>query len=132
MITMNSSTYQKEKCVMNLNLRAAIIHNVSGNNQDELRDTIVDAIQGEKKRPYRDLVFSLKSSGKTQIPRNSEWSLKRWRNLCSNNNRNKDEGDPFMGCPCLLKKFSSRPFEDASFSGNELIHIFRKGPCMHE
>ncbi|WP_075982519.1 small acid-soluble spore protein SspI [Bacillus massilinigeriensis] len=35
---------------MNLNLRNAIIHNVSGNTQDELRDTIVDAIQtGEEK-----------------------------------------------------------------------------------
>lgn len=35
---------------MNLNLRNAIIHNVSGNSQDELRDTIVDAIQtGEEK-----------------------------------------------------------------------------------
>jgi small acid-soluble spore protein I (minor) len=35
---------------MNLNLRNAIIHNVSGNTQDELKDTIVDAIQtGEEK-----------------------------------------------------------------------------------
>lgn len=35
---------------MNLNLRNAVIHNVSGNSQDELRDTIVDAIQtGEEK-----------------------------------------------------------------------------------
>lgn len=35
---------------MNLNLRNAIVHNVSGNSQDELRDTIVDAIQtGEEK-----------------------------------------------------------------------------------
>ncbi|MGJ7920475.1 small acid-soluble spore protein SspI [Neobacillus sp. LXY-4] len=35
---------------MNLNLRHAIIQNVSGNSQDELRDTIVDAIQtGEEK-----------------------------------------------------------------------------------
>lgn len=35
---------------MNLNLRNAIIHNVSGNSQAELRDTIVDAIQtGEEK-----------------------------------------------------------------------------------
>ncbi|WP_064092571.1 small acid-soluble spore protein SspI [Rossellomorea aquimaris] len=35
---------------MNLNLRKAIIHNVSGNNQDELRDTIVDAIQGGEEK----------------------------------------------------------------------------------
>lgn len=35
---------------MNLNLRNAIVHNVSGNTQDELRETIVDAIQtGEEK-----------------------------------------------------------------------------------
>lgn len=35
---------------MNLNLRNAIIHNVSGNTQEELEDTIVDAIQrGEEK-----------------------------------------------------------------------------------
>jgi len=35
---------------MNLNLRNAIIHNVTGNSQDQLKDTIVDAIQrGEEK-----------------------------------------------------------------------------------
>lgn len=35
---------------MDLNLRKAIIHNVSGNDQAQLRDTIVDAIQrGEEK-----------------------------------------------------------------------------------
>lgn len=35
---------------MNLNLRNAIIHNVSNNSQDQLEDTIVDAIQtGEEK-----------------------------------------------------------------------------------
>lgn len=35
---------------MDLNLRNAVIHNVSGNSQDQLRDTIVDAIQtGEEK-----------------------------------------------------------------------------------
>jgi small acid-soluble spore protein I (minor) len=35
---------------MNLNLRKAIIHNVSGNNQEELKDTIVDAIQGGEEK----------------------------------------------------------------------------------
>ena len=36
--------------MMNLNLRNAVIHNVSGNTQDQLEDTIVDAIQtGEEK-----------------------------------------------------------------------------------
>ncbi|MCU9614153.1 small acid-soluble spore protein SspI [Caldibacillus lycopersici] len=35
---------------MNFNLRNAIIQNVSGNTQDQLKDTIVDAIQvGEEK-----------------------------------------------------------------------------------
>ena len=35
---------------MNLNLRKAILHKVSGKSQDELKDTIVDAIQtGEEK-----------------------------------------------------------------------------------
>jgi small acid-soluble spore protein I (minor) len=35
---------------MNLNLRNAIIQNVSGNDQAQLKDTIVDAIQrGEEK-----------------------------------------------------------------------------------
>jgi small acid-soluble spore protein I (minor) len=35
---------------MNLNLRNAVIHNVSNNTQDQLEDTIVDAIQtGEEK-----------------------------------------------------------------------------------
>ena len=35
---------------MNLNLRNAIIHNVTGNTQDQLKDTIVDAIStGEEK-----------------------------------------------------------------------------------
>ncbi|WP_033828237.1 small acid-soluble spore protein SspI [Bacillus andreraoultii] len=35
---------------MNFNLRNAIIQNVSGNSEDQLRDTIVDAIQvGEEK-----------------------------------------------------------------------------------
>jgi small acid-soluble spore protein I (minor) len=35
---------------MNLNLRNAVVHNVSGNTQAQLEDTIVDAIQtGEEK-----------------------------------------------------------------------------------
>lgn len=35
---------------MSLNLRNAIIHNVTGNTQEQLQDTIVDAIQtGEEK-----------------------------------------------------------------------------------
>lgn len=35
---------------MDINIRNAVIHNISGNSQDQLRDTIVDAIQrGEEK-----------------------------------------------------------------------------------
>ena len=35
---------------MGLNLRNAILHNVTGNSQDQLQETIVDAIQsGEEK-----------------------------------------------------------------------------------
>ncbi|RWR05988.1 small acid-soluble spore protein SspI [Siminovitchia fortis] len=35
---------------MDINIRRAVIHNVSENNQDQLRDTIVDAMQkGEEK-----------------------------------------------------------------------------------
>lgn len=35
---------------MDLNLRKAVIHNVSGNDQAQLKETIVDAIQrGEEK-----------------------------------------------------------------------------------
>ncbi|TKC15742.1 small acid-soluble spore protein SspI [Robertmurraya kyonggiensis] len=46
---------------MNLNLRNAIIHNVSGNSQDELRDTIVDAIQNgeEKMLPGLGVLFEI-------------------------------------------------------------------------
>ncbi|KEF39542.1 small, acid-soluble spore protein I [Schinkia azotoformans MEV2011] len=35
---------------MNLNLRHAIIQNVSGNTKQELQDTIVDAIQSQEEK----------------------------------------------------------------------------------
>ena len=46
---------------MNLNLRNAIIHNVTGNSQDELRDTIVDAISNgeEKMLPGLGVLFEV-------------------------------------------------------------------------
>ncbi|HJV15905.1 MAG TPA: small acid-soluble spore protein SspI [Bacillales bacterium] len=46
---------------MNLNLRNAIIHNVSGNTQDQLEDTIVDAIQNgeEKMLPGLGVLFEV-------------------------------------------------------------------------
>ncbi|MDQ0270061.1 small acid-soluble spore protein SspI [Cytobacillus purgationiresistens] len=46
---------------MNLNLRNAILHNVAGNSQDELKDTIVDAIQNgeEKMLPGLGVLFEV-------------------------------------------------------------------------
>ncbi|MBY0099052.1 small acid-soluble spore protein SspI [Mesobacillus maritimus] len=46
---------------MNLNLRNAIIQNVTGNTQDELKDTIVDAIQNgeEKMLPGLGVLFEV-------------------------------------------------------------------------
>ncbi|WP_163101278.1 small acid-soluble spore protein SspI [Peribacillus alkalitolerans] len=46
---------------MNLNLRNAIIHNVTGNSQDQLEDTIVDAIQSgeEKMLPGLGVLFEV-------------------------------------------------------------------------
>ena len=53
--------YQKEGAYMNLNLRNAILHNVSGNTQDQLQDTIVDAIQSgeEKMLPGLGVLFEV-------------------------------------------------------------------------
>lgn len=46
---------------MNLNLRNAIIHNVTGNSQAELEDTIVDAIHNgeEKMLPGLGVLFEV-------------------------------------------------------------------------
>ncbi|WP_071395982.1 small acid-soluble spore protein SspI [Bacillus tuaregi] len=46
---------------MNLNLRNAIIHNVAGNTQDQLEDTIVDAISNgeEKMLPGLGVLFEV-------------------------------------------------------------------------
>ncbi|WP_079509990.1 small acid-soluble spore protein SspI [Mesobacillus jeotgali] len=46
---------------MNLNLRNAVISNVAGNTQDELKDTIVDAIQNgeEKMLPGLGVLFEV-------------------------------------------------------------------------
>ncbi|MFS0865217.1 small acid-soluble spore protein SspI [Fredinandcohnia sp. 179-A 10B2 NHS] len=46
---------------MNLNLRNAVIHNVTGNSQAELEDTIVDAIQSgeEKMLPGLGVLFEV-------------------------------------------------------------------------
>jgi small acid-soluble spore protein I (minor) len=46
---------------MNLNLRNAVVHNVSGNTQGQLEDTIVDAIQSgeEKMLPGLGVLFEV-------------------------------------------------------------------------
>ncbi|MCC3356482.1 small acid-soluble spore protein SspI [Bacillus sp. REN16] len=46
---------------MNLNLRNAVKHNVAGNSQAELQDTIVDAIQSgeEKMLPGLGVLFEV-------------------------------------------------------------------------
>lgn len=46
---------------MDLNLRKAVIHNVSGNSQNQLEDTIVDAIQSgeEKMLPGLGVLFEI-------------------------------------------------------------------------
>ncbi|WP_085991737.1 small acid-soluble spore protein SspI [Oceanobacillus senegalensis] len=46
---------------MDLNIRKAILHNISNNNQDQLEETIVDAIQtGEEKMlPGLGVLFEL-------------------------------------------------------------------------
>ena len=46
---------------MDFNLRNAIIHNVTGNTQDQLEDTIVDAIQNgeEKMLPGLGVLFEV-------------------------------------------------------------------------
>ncbi len=51
----------RRSSVMNLNLRNAIINNVSGNTQDQLEDTIVDAIQNgeEKMLPGLGVLFEV-------------------------------------------------------------------------
>ncbi|WP_042459564.1 small acid-soluble spore protein SspI [Neobacillus dielmonensis] len=46
---------------MNLNLRKAVIHNVANDTQDQLEDTIVDAIQSgeEKMLPGLGVLFEV-------------------------------------------------------------------------
>ncbi|ALC89731.1 small acid-soluble spore protein SspI [Bacillus sp. FJAT-18017] len=46
---------------MDLNLRAAVIHNIANNTQQELEDTIVDAIQNgeEKMLPGLGVLFEI-------------------------------------------------------------------------
>ncbi len=52
---------KKECATLNLNLRHAVISNVSGNSQDQLQDTIVDAIQSgeEKMLPGLGVLFEV-------------------------------------------------------------------------
>ncbi|WP_110927170.1 small acid-soluble spore protein SspI [Bacillus massiliglaciei] len=57
---------------MNLNLRNAIIHNVSGNTQEQLEDTIVDAIQNgeEKMLPGLGVLFEVIWQNSTEDEKN--------------------------------------------------------------
>ncbi|MCM3215122.1 MULTISPECIES: small acid-soluble spore protein SspI [Niallia] len=68
---------------MSLNLRNAIIHNVSGNSQDELKATIVDAIQNgeEKMLPGLGVLFEViwqnsSDQDKTEMLQTLETGLK--------------------------------------------------------
>jgi small acid-soluble spore protein I (minor) len=60
-IILKKCMMKKECVMMNLNLRNAIIHNVTGNSQDQLEDTIVDAIQNgeEKMLPGLGVLFEV-------------------------------------------------------------------------
>jgi small acid-soluble spore protein I (minor) len=51
----------KEKIAMDLNLRHAVIANVSGNDQEQIEHTIVDAIQSgeEKMLPGLGVLFEV-------------------------------------------------------------------------
>jgi small acid-soluble spore protein I (minor) len=63
---------KRSDCIMNLNLRNAIIQNVSGNSQGELRDTIVDAIQNgeEKMLPGLGVLFEVIWNNASEEDRN--------------------------------------------------------------
>jgi small acid-soluble spore protein I (minor) len=59
-------TIKKEKInrgayLMNLDLRKAVLHNVTGNNKEQLQDTIVDAIESgeEKMLPGLGVLFEV-------------------------------------------------------------------------
>jgi small acid-soluble spore protein I (minor) len=60
-IILKKCMMKKECVMMNLNLRNAIIHNVTGNSQDQLEDTIVDAMQNgeEKMLPGLGVLFEV-------------------------------------------------------------------------
>ena len=49
---------------MSFNLRGAVLANVSGNSQDQLQETIVDAIQSGEEKMLPVLAFYSKSFGK--------------------------------------------------------------------
>lgn len=50
---------------MDLNLRHAVIANVTGNNQEQLEHTIVDAIQSGEEKCFQGSAFYSKSFGST-------------------------------------------------------------------
>ena len=52
---------------MNLNLSNAIIQNVTGNTQEQLEDTIVDAIQNGEEKMLPGLGYYSRSFGKIHL-----------------------------------------------------------------
>jgi small acid-soluble spore protein I (minor) len=77
---MNSSSTIKELGIMSLNLRKAIIHNVQGNSQDELRDTIVDAIQGGEEKTLPGLGVLLEVFWQNADPNEQKMVLEKLEN----------------------------------------------------
>lgn len=63
---------------MDLNLRHAVIANVSGNSQEELEHTIVDAIQSGEEKCFRDWVCCSRSSGSTQLNQTKPKCSRHW------------------------------------------------------
>jgi small acid-soluble spore protein I (minor) len=77
---MNSSSTIKELGIMSLNLRKAVIHNVQGNSQDELRDTIVDAIQGGEEKTLPGLGVLLEVFWQNADPSEQKMVLEKLEN----------------------------------------------------
>ncbi|MGX1263484.1 small acid-soluble spore protein I (minor) [Rossellomorea marisflavi] len=65
---------------MSLNLRKAVIHNVQGNSQDELRDTIVDAIQGGEEKTLPGLGVLLEVFWQNADPNEQKMVLEKLEN----------------------------------------------------
>jgi small acid-soluble spore protein I (minor) len=60
-VKLNETVTERSFTYMNLNLRHAIINNISANTEDQIKDTIVDAITSgeEKMLPGLGVLFEL-------------------------------------------------------------------------